>query len=92
MQIYDLSAVDGALLCGGLLLYRRSVKPGEAIVGLLAAATLITVHWLAPYSAYVAASIICPFSFIAYVLYSRSSGQRSRFAAARARTGFRMRS
>jgi len=91
MQIYDLSAVDGALLCGGLLLYLRSVKPGEAIVAFLAVATLIAVHWLAPYPAYAAASIICPFLFIAYVLRSRGVGQRLRFAVARAGTGSRAR-
>ena len=39
MQVYDLSALDGALLGGWLLFHLRSVKPGEAIVGLLAAAT-----------------------------------------------------
>jgi hypothetical protein len=71
MQVYDLSAVDGALLCGGMLLYLRPVRLVEAIVGLLALAALLAVHWVAPYPAYIAASIICPLSFVAYVLRSR---------------------
>jgi hypothetical protein len=55
MQVYDLSAVDGALLCGGMLLYFRSIKRREAIFAVLAAAALVAAHWLAPYPVYVAA-------------------------------------
>jgi hypothetical protein len=76
MQLYDLSAIDGVLLGSGLLFYLRPVKPGEAIVGILATATLFVVHWLAPYPIYVAASIMCPFSFVAYLLHSRRGWQR----------------
>ena len=83
MQVYDLSAIDGALLCGGFLLYLRSVKLGEAIVGVSAGVTLIAAHWFAPYPIYVAASIICPLLFVAYILRSRGGWQRLRLAVAR---------
>jgi hypothetical protein len=83
MQVYDLSAVDGALLCGGMLLYYRSVKRSEAIFAVLAAASLVAAHWLGPYPVYVAASFICPLSFIAYLLYSRDGWQRIRLAVGR---------
>ena len=83
MQVYDLSAVDGALFGGWLLFHLRSVKFGEAIVGLSAAATLITVHWLAPHPVYAAASIICPISFVAYLLHTRRGWQRLRLAVVR---------
>jgi hypothetical protein len=83
MQVYDLSAVDGALLCGGMLLYFRSVKRSEAIFAGFAAAALLAAHWLAPYAVYVAASFICPLSFIAYLLYSRHGWRRLRAALAR---------
>jgi hypothetical protein len=83
MQVYDLSAIDGALLCGGFLLYLRSVRLGEAIVGVSAAVALVAVHWLAPYPIYVAASIICPLLFVAYILRSRGGWQRLRLAVAR---------
>jgi hypothetical protein len=76
MQIYDLSAVDGALVCGGLLVCLRPVRFVEVIAGLVALATLLAVHWAAPYPAYIAASIICPLSFVAYVLRSRGIWQR----------------
>jgi hypothetical protein len=78
MQVYDLSAVDGALFGGWLLFHLRSVRAGEAIVGILAAATLLAAHWLAPHPVYAAASIICPLSFVAYVLYTRRGWQRLR--------------
>jgi hypothetical protein len=83
MQVYDLSAVDGALLCGGMLLYYRSVKRSEAIFAVLAAASLVAAHWLGPYPVYVAASFICPLSFIAYLLYSRNGWRRLRLAVGR---------
>jgi hypothetical protein len=83
MQVYDLSAVDGALFGGWLLFHLRSVKLGEAIVGLLAATTLIAVHWLAPYPIYGAASIVCPLSFLAYLLHTRRGWQRLRLAVVR---------
>lgn len=83
MQVYDLSAIDGALLGGGILLFFRSIKRSEAAIAVLAAALLLAAHWLAPYPIYVAASFICPLSFIAYLLYSRDSWQRLRLAAAR---------
>lgn len=81
MQLYDLSAIDGVLLGGGLLYYLRPVKPGEAIVGILAAITLFAVHWAAPYPAYIAASFICPLSFVAYMLRSRGRPARRRALA-----------
>jgi hypothetical protein len=83
MQVYDLSAIDGALLCGGVLYYLPSVKFGEAGTGFLSVAALVAVHWLAPYPAYMAASIICPMSFAAYILRSRGGWQPLRFAAVR---------
>jgi len=83
MQVYDLSAVDGALLCGGILLYLRSIKRREAVFAVLAGATLLAAHWLAPYPIYVAASIICTLSFVAYLLHSRDGWQRLRSAVAR---------
>lgn len=83
MQVYDLGAVDGALLCAGILLYFRSIKRKEAIVAVLAAAALLAAHWLAPYPVYVAAAILCPLFFVAYVLYSRDSWQRVRLAVVR---------
>ena len=81
MQLYDLSAIDGALLGGGLLYYLRPVKPGEAIVGILALITLFAVHWAAPYPAYIAASVICPLSFVAYMLRSRGWSTKRRALA-----------
>jgi hypothetical protein len=83
MQVYDLSAMDGALLCGGLLLYLRSIKVREVIFAVVAAALLITAHWIAPYPIYVAAAFICPLSFITYLLHSRVGWQRFRVAVAR---------
>jgi hypothetical protein len=83
MQVYDLTAVDGALLCGGILLYLRSIKRGEVVVAVLAAAMLLAAHWMAPYPIYVAASILCPLSFVAYLLHSRDGWQRFRLTVAR---------
>lgn len=83
MQVYDLSAMDGALLCGGILLYLRSVKRREAIFAVLAAAAVLAAHWLAPYPVYIAASIVCPLSFVAYILHSRDGWQRLRLAIVR---------
>lgn len=85
MQVYDLSALDGALLGSGLLLYLRPVKRREAIAAALAAATLLAAHWLAPYPLYGVASIVCPLSFVAYLLHSRGGWQRLRLAATRRR-------
>jgi len=82
MQIYDLSAADGVLFSSWLLFYLRPIKLAEAVVGFLAAAMLLTAHWLAPYPMYVAASIICPLSFVAYLLRSRGGWQRLRLASA----------
>lgn len=82
MQIYDLSAMDGALIGGGLLLYFRSIKWREALFAVGAAALLLAAHWLAPYPVYIAASIICPLSFIAYLLYSRDGWRRIRMPGA----------
>jgi hypothetical protein len=83
MQIYDLSAADGVLFSSWLLFYLRPIKLGEVVVGFLAAAMLLTAHWIAPHPLYAAASIICPLSFIAYLLRSRGGFERFRFSLRR---------
>lgn len=83
MQVYDLSAMDGALLCGGLLLYLRSIKAREIIVAVAAAGALVVAHWAAPYPVYVAAAFLCPLSFVAYLVHSRDGWQRCRLAFSR---------
>lgn len=74
--------MDGALLGGGLLLYFRSVKRREAIFAAGAAIVLLAAHWLAPYPIYIAASIICPLSFVGYLLHSRGGWRHLRWAVA----------
>jgi hypothetical protein len=67
----EVIAVGIVIWCVGMLIYLRSVRTPEVVLGTIVVAILFATYWLAPHPVYVAALIVCPLLWIAYLLYSR---------------------